>query len=116
MDTGGLVKRLIFMRLPKTVRINNIPFKVSRDKKSMRSGFSYRKATITIGTKTMADCEILENFIHEVAEVSSVERGIRSSRCKPQDSPEYVFCGSHKKFQDMITDVSIVISDMMKLR
>jgi hypothetical protein len=104
------------MRLPKTVRINNIPFKVVKDRKSMRSGFSYNKATITIGTKTMADCEVLENFIHEVAEISSVERGLRSSRCKPQDSPEYVFCGNHSKFTALITDVSIVVADMMRLK
>ena len=103
------------MRLPKTVRIANIPFKVIKDKKSLRSGFSYGASTITIGTKTMADCEVLDNFIHEVAEISSVERGLRSSRCKPQDSPEYVFCGDHGKFTAMITDVSIVIADMMKL-
>lgn len=104
------------MRLPKTVRINNIPFKVVKNGKSLRSEFSYNKSTIIIGTKTMADCEVLDCFIHEVAEISSVERGLRSSKCKPQDSPEYVFCGGHKKFSDMITDVSIIISDMMGLK
>ncbi len=104
------------MKLPKTVKINNIPFRVVRDRKSMACSFSYRKSIITIGTKTMADCEILENFIHEVAEISCVERGIRSSRCKPQQGAEYVFSGNHSKFQDMITDVSIVVADMMKLR
>ncbi len=103
------------MRLPKKVRINNIPFKVQRNRKSFSSSFSYRKALITVGSKG-APREALEGFLHEVAEICMVERGMRASKCKPQDkSNEYVFHGSHKDFQDVITDVSSIVGDMMKL-
>ncbi len=105
------------MRLPKKVRINNIPFKVIRDKKLCGARFSYKNATITIGAKNLADCEVLEHYIHEVAEISSVERGFRSSMCKQRNGSanEYVFCGGHDKFTDVMTDVGIAIADMMKL-
>ena len=103
------------MRLPKRVRINNIPFKVQRNKKSFGSSFSYNKGLILVGTKGKPR-EALEGFLHEVAEISMVERGMRASKCKPQDkSNEYVFHGSHKDFQDVLTDVSSIVGDIMKL-
>ncbi len=103
------------MRLPKKVRINNIPFKVVRNRKSFGSQFSFRKTLISVGLKG-SPRESLEGFLHEVAEISMVERGMRAVKCKPQDSAnEYVFHGSHKDFQDVITDVSSVVGDMMKL-
>lgn len=103
------------MRLPKKVLINNIPFKVVRNTKSFGSHFSYKKGQITIGAKGSSR-EVLENFLHEVAEISAVERGVRGTKCKPQaEANEYVFHGSHREFQDMITDVSGVVGNMMKL-
>jgi len=103
------------MRLPKKVRINNIPFKVIRNRKSFGSSFSYRKTLITVGSKGKPR-EILEGFLHEVAEISMVERGMRAAKCKPQyKSNEYVFHGSHRDFQDVLTDVSGIVGDMMKL-
>ena len=104
------------MRLPKKVIVNNIPFKVVKDKRSMRASFSYSNSTVTIGTKTLADREVLDSFIHEIAEISSVERGVRSQRCKPQDSPEYLFAADHRAFSDVITDVSGVVAGLMGLR
>ena len=104
------------MRLPKTVRISNIPFKVERNRKSFGSHFSYRKGLITIGSKG-SPREVLEGFLHEVAEISTVECGMRASKCKPQfEANEYVFHGSHKDFQEVITTVSSIVGDMMKLR
>lgn len=103
------------MRLPKKVRINNIPFKITRNRKSFGSSFSFRKALITVGSKGKPR-ETLEGFLHEVAEISMIERGMRASKCKPQyKSNEYVFHGSHKDFQDVMTDVSGIVGDMMKL-
>ena len=82
----------------------------------MGAKFSYEKAEITIGTKKLADCEVLDNFLHEVAEISMVERGMRGTKCKPQTSaPEYMFSGGHRAFSDVVTDVSTVVSDLMKL-
>jgi hypothetical protein len=104
------------IRLPKKVIINNIPFKVIRDNKYAGGSFSYSDATITVGTKRLSDREILENFIHEVAEISTVERGMRGSKCKPLNgSEDYIFAGSHAQFGDVISDVSWVIADLMKL-
>ena len=103
------------MRLPKKVRINNIPFKVTRNGKSFGSNFSYNKGLISIGSKGKPR-EALEGFLHEVAEISMVERGMRATKCKPQDKAnEYVFHGSHREFQDVITDISSIVGDMMKL-
>jgi hypothetical protein len=104
------------MRLPKTVRINNIPFRVVKNEKSFGSSFSYRKALISIGSKG-SPREILESFLHEVAEISMVERGMRAAKCKPQIKvDEYVFHGSHKDFTDVIADVGGIVGDMMKLK
>ncbi len=105
------------MRLPKRVKINGIPFDVIRNTKKMGGKFSYADAKIIIGTKKLADCEILENFLHEVAEISMVERGMRSTRCKPTaESPEYTFSGNHRMFSDVVTDVSNIVSDLMRLK
>ena len=104
------------LRLPKIAKVNNIPFNVVKDKKFTGGKLTYENSTITIGTKNLADCEILENFMHEVAEISMIERGMRSSRCKPQsESYEYVFSGEHRQFADMIADVSSVIDIVIKL-
>ena len=103
------------MKLPKKVRINNIPFSVVKNKDNFGSSFSYKSGIMSIGSRGK-DCEVLEGFLHEVAEVSMVERGMRSAKCKPTGTEnEYVFCGSHKDFRDVITDISIVVSDLMKL-
>ena len=103
------------MRLPKKIRINNIPFKVVKDKRKYGASFSYKKSLMVIGSKGDTR-ETLENFIHEIAEVSSVERGLRCEKSKSScDVNEYVFCGSHNDFRDMITDVSNIVADLMKL-
>ncbi len=105
------------MKLPKKVLINNIPFKIVKDRKMFGGGsLSYKKSEIRIGMKGMSEREVLENFIHEVAEVSTVERGVRGSKCKPlQAEPEYIFACGHREFEAVINDVSGVIADMMKL-
>lgn len=105
------------MRLPKKVVVNNIPFSVKRNRKSMGSSFSYGKGEMIIGAKGLADCEVLEGFIHEVAEISAVERGMRSVMCKPSGGgPDFVFTGNHRVFNDVISDVSRVVADLMRLR
>ena len=104
------------MRLPRKVKVNGIPFNVTKDRTTMGARFSYPNATITIGTKKLSDGEVLENFIHEIAEISMIERGMRSTRCKPDtESDEYIFCGDHRAFSDVITDVSTIIGDLMKI-
>ncbi len=103
------------MRLPKKIRINNIPFKVEKNKKSFGSSFSYAKSQMVIGTKGDSR-EVLEGFLHEVAEASAIERGLRAEKCKPEGGEkQYVFCGSHNNFRDMITDISCIVGDLMKL-
>ncbi|KKL89078.1 hypothetical protein LCGC14_1918270 [marine sediment metagenome] len=105
------------MRLPKRVKINGIPFDVVKDPKTMGGKFSYDDTKIEIGTKKLADCEVLENFLHEVAEISMVERGMRSARCKPTaEATEFVFSGNHRMFSDVVTDVSNIVSDLMRLK
>lgn len=104
------------MRLPKKVRINNIPFNVTKNHKTAGSEFSYQKLNISVGVKRNSDRETLTGFLHEVAEISMVERGMRSAKCRPSvDSNEYVFNGSHKDFTDVMSDVSGVVGDLMKL-
>ena len=105
------------MRLPKTIKINGIPFGIIKDSKKTGANFDYEDATITIGTKKLKDCEVLENFLHEVTEISMVERGMRSIRCKPDTGVrEYIFSGDHRMFGDVVTDVSMIVSDLMKLK
>lgn len=104
------------MRLPKKVRINNIPFKVKKNPKSGGSEFSYCGLQISVGTMMNCERETLTGFLHEVAEISMVERGMRAAKSKPQDSAnEYIFHGSHKDFTDVISDISSVVGDLLKL-
>ena len=103
------------MRLPKTVSVNNVPFRVVKNRKNFGCSFSYKTGVMIISTKGTSR-ETLEGFLHEIAEVSTVERGVRAEKCKPGGGgKEYVFQGSHKDFTDVITDVSIIVADLMKL-
>ena len=104
------------MRLTKTIRVNNIPFKVVKDNKISGANFSYKKMEIRIGTKGNSEREVLTGFMHEVAEISAVERGVRSTKCKVQhEDNDVVFAASHERFTDVISDVSSIVGDMMKL-
>lgn len=104
------------MRLPKTVRINNRPWKVAVDRKVSTQSFSYRKAEIRIGTFRNSDREVLTGLMHEVTEISAVERGVRAEKCMLQhEANDYIFVGSHKQFSDVVCDVSSIVGDMMKL-
>lgn len=105
------------MRLPKTVRINNRPWGVAKDKKISTCDFSYKKMKINVGTADNSERELLTGFLHEVAEISAVERGVRSQKCMLQhEANDFVFSGTHKQFADMVSDVSSVVGDMMKLK
>jgi len=104
------------MRLPKKVRINNRPWEVCKNNKESISTFNYRKMKINIGTLCNSDRELLNGFMHEVAEISAVERGIRSQKSMLQhEANDYVFTASHKQFSDMLSDISSIIGDIMKL-
>lgn len=103
------------MRLPREIHLCNIPFKVKCNHERYGSSFSYKTAIIKVGTAGSSR-EALEGFLHEVAEISMVERGMRASKCKPQVDGDYVFHGSHQEFQMVMCDVSGVVADMMKLR
>ncbi len=104
------------MRLPKKVLINNRPWGVVKDKKISTMDFSYKKMAIKVGTAGNSDREIITGFLHEVAEISAVERGIRSQKCMLQhEANDFVFSASHKQFADMVSDVSGIVGNMMKL-
>ncbi|KKN06861.1 hypothetical protein LCGC14_1072910 [marine sediment metagenome] len=104
------------MRLPKKVLINNRPWEVIKDVKTSNATFSYKKMKIKVGTLGNSDREVLTGFMHEVAEISAVERGIRSEKCMLQhEVGDFVFSASHKQFGDMICDVSGVVGDLMKI-
>lgn len=104
------------MRLPKKVRINNRPWNVIKDNKISAADFSYKKMKIKIGTAGNSDREVIMGFLHEVAEISAVERGIRCTKDMLQhEANDFVFMGSHKQFTDMMSDVSSIVGDIMKL-
>lgn len=104
------------MRLPKKVRINNRPWEIVKDSKVSTANFSYRTMKIKIGTSGNSDREVLMGFMHEVTEISAVERGVRAEKCILQhEANDYVFTGSHKQFTDMVSDISSIVGDMMKL-
>ncbi len=106
------------MRLPKKVLINNRPFRVVRDKNETGDNFKYRNMTITVGAcKKRSSREQLNGFMHEVAEISCCERGMRctTDRNTFQGMNDYRFIGNHEQFTDVITDVASIIGDMMEL-
>lgn len=104
------------MRLPKKILINNRPWKVIKDKKISVCSFGYPKMEMKIGTLGNSDREILTGFMHEVTEISAIERGVRSQKCMLQhEAGDFVFSASHKQFSDIVSDVSSVVGNMMKL-
>jgi len=106
------------MRLPKTVRINNRPWRVKEAKSTSGSHFSFNNMTIKVGTKNNSQREILTGFMHEITEISCCERGVRclTTRDTGAGNGDYRFVGNHEQFSDVISDVSSIIGDMMKLR
>jgi hypothetical protein len=104
------------MRLPKKVCINNRPWMVIKNKKTSNCSFSYRDMKINIGTNKNSKREILGGFIHEVSEISCVERGVRATKDTIQhEANDMVFVGDHEKFSSVMNDVSRIISDIMRL-
>ncbi len=104
------------MRLPKKVTINNRPFSVVRDVKNSCDHFDYKTMRIHIGTYGNSDREVLTGFMHEVAEISAVERGVRATKSVIQhEANDTIFVASHKDFSDVISDISGIVGDMMKL-
>lgn len=104
------------MRLPKKVRINNRPWEIVKNNKVSTADFSYKKMKINIGTAGNSNREVLMGLMHEVAEISAVERGVRCTKDMLQhEAGDFVFMGTHKQFTDMVSDVSSIIGDMMKL-
>jgi hypothetical protein len=105
------------MRLPKTVRINNRPWKVIKTPKSSSGNFSYKNMTIKIGTQGNSQREILGGFIHEIAEISDVERGVRCTKNALQhEANDFRFAASHTEFAHITDDISSIIGDIMKLK
>lgn len=104
------------MRLPKTVTINSRLWSVVTDRKKTHSHFSYEDRIIAVGArKPHTRGDILRAFLHEVAEISSVERGIRFTRDKELGgNGDYMFCADHDQFDYMISDVSDVIRNLLK--
>jgi hypothetical protein len=104
------------MRLPKKVIVANRPWKVVTHKKDCSAAFSYRDMTITIGTDRESSREVFANFLHEIAEISCVERGIRSQKCVIQhEANDYVFSASHDMFSIMVLDIADVLVEALKL-
>lgn len=105
------------LRLPDRVLINNRPWKVVQDSKVSSGSFHYEDMKIRIGTLGNADREILTDFIHEITEISCVERGVRATKNVIQhEADDYVFFASHGAFCAVITDVSEILGNMMRLK
>lgn len=101
------------MRLPKTVRINGKEFAVRCNHKSVASHFHFEERDISIGT--FHQDRKFGNFLHEVAEISCIERGIRHVCDREKGgNADFLFCGNHSQFTDMLQDVATVIEPMIK--
>jgi hypothetical protein len=105
------------MRYPKTIIIANRKWKIQKTKEHSSADFSYKTMTITLGTLKNSPREIFASFLHEIAEISAIERGIRSQKCTIQhQTSDFVFSASHEAFSYMMIDVATVLSDIMELR
>lgn len=101
------------MRLPKKVQINGKEFAVRCDRKNVASHFHYRERDIIIGS--FHKDSKFANFLHEIAEISCVERGIRHVCDREKGgNADYLFCGNHSQFTDMIRDITTAIKLMLK--
>jgi hypothetical protein len=105
------------MLLPKKLMINHRTWTVKKDKSQSGANFSYSDTTMHIGTQKNSDREVLANFIHEVAEISCVERGVRSEKSMlSNESNDYVFVANHARFSDVMNDISRAVGDVMRLK
>lgn len=104
------------MRLPKKILINFRYWTVTQDKQSSGADFEYKDGNINIGVRDNTDREILTHLIHEVGEISCVERGVRAQKSMmSNESNDYVFVASHARFSDVMSDISVIVGDLMKL-
>jgi len=104
------------VKLPKTVIINARLWTVVVDNCNVNSHFSYRDRKITVGAgNPQKRGDVLRGLMHEVAEISAVERGVRYTRDKELGgNGDYLFCGNHDQFDDIISDLSLVIGGLIR--
>ena len=104
------------MKLPRKVMINHRNWMVVKENTHSGANFNYEDSTIRIGTCKNSDREVLANMIHEVGEISCVERGVRAQKSMmSNESKDYIFTCNHDRFCDVMNDVSRVVGDIMKL-
>ena len=104
------------MILPKKIMINHRNWNIKKDKEISNANFNYSKMNIIIGTCGNSDRETLANLVHEVGEISCVERGVRATKSMvSNESKDYVFVCDHGRFADVMNDISRAIGDVMKM-
>ena len=93
------------MRLPKSILICGIPYKVVLDPESNGGGVDYQKATVTIGTEHPA--EVPEVLLHEVMEATMVIRNLRYALEREDcTNDDYIFNFNHKEYEQFVKDVA----------
>ncbi len=100
------------MKLPKSVLICGVEYKVKANKSHNGGSFSEAKHIIEIGT---ADCQkVLDIFLHEVIEAIYAERKMRLIKevCNP-DNGDYFFCYNHEQHELAMADLAIVLKNLI---
>lgn len=105
------------MRFPKKVIIADKKFDVICDSGKLGAHFDYPKRQIKIGTKHKK--ESFDNFVHEIMEISLVERGMRYRNDKKRTIGDFCNCevlisGNHDQFECVASDVALIIEPMLK--
>lgn len=93
------------MKLPKTINICGIPYKIVLNPEGNGGSVDYEKVTITIGTQYPLD--VAEVLLHEVIEATMVVRNLRYALEREECSnDDYLFSFNHKEFEQLMKDVS----------
>ena len=102
------------MNLPKKVNITGMKYTVHKTKKTAGNGSGHNILQgIWVGSDGSGDKQ-RETFIHEVAEMVLVERGMRYDRNQYGDSGDIMFVMDHEQFHIFITDLAFALKPLFK--
>jgi len=99
------------MKLPKTISICGVTYKIKQDPNIAGGSFDTSKAEIVIGTAVKHD--IPDTLLHEVIECIYAVRNMRYCKQVPDpDNGDYVFHYGHEDHHHAVADIAAALKGL----